>query len=317
MAKKIEFDLEAYKKTIELSDTPLKQEKFIILDECLHAVLGVPGPALGHITQVFGPSDSGKTSLLFHTAAKCQEQGILPIIIVTEGKIDWDRARQMGLKDNFVIKHESCEFLEDVFKFIDKICADVTSGDLPYDCMIFFDSIGNTLSREEVTIQADGTWEKKSTMMKAAKVISESMRTISKKINDTRKISHPKSVGLFIINQAYTQPPQFPGGKPSQVPYGGSSVWYRSSLVLRTKKAKKLIAKKDGMDLGFGIVAKISVDKNHISNTTNSGEFVITAGSIIPNEKKAVAAYKDLHKSEWGNAAIIAESSEDEEDTDF
>jgi hypothetical protein len=184
--------------------------------------------------------------------------------------------------------------------------------------MIFFDSIGNTLSKEEVNIKDDGTWEKKSTMMKAAKVISENMRTISKKINDTRKISYPKSVGLFIVNQAYTQPPQFPGGMASLVPYGGNAVWYRSSLVVRTKKAKKLIAKKDGRDIGFGIVAKIAVDKNHISNTTNSGEFVITADKIIPNEKKAVTAYKDSHKDSWGSATIVAQSLEnDDGDSDY
>ncbi len=300
MNKKKEFDLEAYKKTIKLSDTPLKEEKFVVLDECLHEVLGLPGPPLGHITQVFGPSDSSKTSLMFHTAAKCQEQNILPIIIVTEGKVDWDRARQMGLKDNFVVKNEDCEFLEDVFKFIDKVCADVASGELPHDCMIFFDSVGNTLSREEVSIQDDGTWEKKSTMMKAAKVISENMRTISKKINDTRKVSYPKQVGLFIINQAYTQPPQFPGAQPSLVPYGGSSIYYRSSLVIRTKKAKKITAKKNGIDMGFGIVARISVDKNHLTNTTNSGEFIVTSDSIFPNEATAIKNYKESHKDSWG-----------------
>jgi len=317
MAKNKDFDLEAFKATLQLADTPLKPDKFVVLDECLHSVLGVPGPALGHITQVFGPSDSGKTSLMFHTAAKAQEQGILPVINITEGKIDWDRAKAMGFDRTNAIINENCDFLEDVFSFQDKIIAAVSSGELPRDVMLFFDSVGNTLSKDEVIVQPDGTWEKKSTMMKAAKVISENMRTLSKKINDTRKISYPKSVGMFIINQAYTQPPAFPGGKPSQVPYGGSSIWYRSSLVLRTKKAKKLTAKKDGIELGFGIVARISVDKNHISNTTNSGEFVITSDSIIPNEKKAVAAYKEKHKADWGSATITAESLEDSDDTDF
>ena len=308
MAKEKKFDLNAYKKTIEVADTPLKEDKFVVLDECLHAVLGVPGIPLGHITQVFGPSDSGKTSLMFHAAAKAQAQGILPVIIVTEGKVDWDRAAAMGLdKDNAII-NESCEFLEDVFKFIDKITADVVTGELPFDVMVFFDSVGNTLSRDEVEIKDDGTWEKKSTMMKAAKIISEAMRTISKKINDTRKISSPKAVGLLVINQAYTQPPQFPGAQPSLVPYGGQAIWYRSSIVIRTKKAKKLTATKDGMDLGFGIISKISVDKNHISNTTNAGEFVVTADAIIPNEKGAIQDYKDTHKAEWGTEFDLVEN---------
>lgn len=306
MSKK--FDLEAYKKTIEIADTPLKEDKFVVLDECLYSVLGVPGIPLGHITQVFGKSDTGKTSLMFHTAAQAQQQGILPVMIITEGKVDWNRAAAMGFDaENFCIKNEQCEFLEDVFAFIDKITADVASGNLPYNVMIFFDSVGNTLSKEEVTIQADGTWEKKATMMKAAKVISEAMRTISKKINDTRKVSYPNSVGLFIVNNSYVTPPAFPGGMPSETPYGGGAIWLKSSLVLRTKRSKKLTATKDGIDLGFGIVSKISVDKNHISNTTNAGEFVITADAIIPNEPKAIKDYKDSHKETWGTEFDIVE----------
>jgi RecA/RadA recombinase len=306
MAKK-KFDLEAYKKSIEVADTPLKPDKFVVLDECLQEVVGMPGFALGHISQIFGPSDSGKTSLLFHAAAKAQEQGLLVCLIITEGKIDLDRARSMGFDPDTAIVNQNCEFLEDVFKFIDKITADVASGEIPQDVLILFDSVGNTLSRDEVEIQADGTWEKKATMMKAAKVISENMRTISKKINDTRKISYPHSVGLVVINQAYTQPPQFPGGMPSLVPYGGNAIWYRSSLVLRTKRTKKLSATKSGIDYGFGIVSKITVDKNHISNTTNSGEFVITADAIIPNDKTAIADYKESRKNEWGTEFEIAE----------
>jgi RecA/RadA recombinase len=299
MAKKA-FDLESYKKTVNVADTPLKEDKFVVVDECLQSVIGLPGFPLGHITMVYGKSDTAKTSLLFDAAAKAQAQGILPVIIVTEGKVDWERATAMGLDKDKAIINEGCEFLEDVFEFIDKITSDVSSGELPYDVMIFFDSIGNTLSRDEVKIQEDGTWEKTSTMMKASKKISEYMRVISKKVNDTRKIAYPKFVGLFIVNQAYTQPAQFPGGPITQVPYGGVSIYYRSSLILKTSRTKKLSATKGGNTFGFGIVSKITVDKNHISNTTNSGEFVVTADSIIPNDKTAIEEYKKAKKDTWG-----------------
>ena len=74
MAKK--FDLEAYKKTVKPSDIPLKPDLYVVLDECLHEVLGLPGMPLGHVIQVYGKSDTGKTSLMFHTAAQAQKQGI-------------------------------------------------------------------------------------------------------------------------------------------------------------------------------------------------------------------------------------------------
>lgn len=308
MSKK--FDLDAYKKTVKVADTPLKGDSFITLDECLHHVLGVPGIPLGHITQVYGLSDTGKTSLMFHAAAQAQKQGILPVMVITEGKVDWDRACAMGFEKDKAIVQEGLEFLEDVFDFIDKITSDVSMGELPFDVMIFFDSVGNTLSRDEVEIKKDGTWEKKSTMMKAAKVLAERMRVASKKINETRKISYPKSVGLMILNQAYVQPPQFPGAMATTVPYGGNAIWFRSSLVIKTSRKQKLTATVSGQKLGFGIVSKIQVDKNHISNTTNSGEFVVVADAIIPFEEKAIKDYKESHKDSWGEVEINTEEHE-------
>lgn len=303
MSKK--FDLEAYKKTINVADTPLKQDQYVVLDDCLHSVIGMPGIPLGHITQVYGKSDTGKTSLLFHTAAQAQKQDILPILLITEGKVDWARAALMGFDKDAAIVNENLEFLEDAFNFIDKVTSDVSMGNLPRDIMIFWDSVGNTLSKDEVEIKEDGSWEKKSTMMKAAKVISERMRVISKKINDTRKFSYPKSAGLMILNQAYTQPAQFPGGQSKLVPYGGDSIWFRSSLVLKMARVKKLSATKNGQDLGFGIASKITVDKNHLTNIANSGDFIITADEIIPNEPTALKAYKDAHKDTWGEELTI------------
>jgi len=299
MSKK-KFDLSEYKKTIKAADTPLKKDKFITLDECLHTVLGMPGIPLGHITQIFGKSDTGKTSLLFHAATKAQENNILPVVIVTEGKVSWDRAATMGFDRENAIVEENLEYLEDVFDYIDKIITDVGNGDLPMDIMIFWDSVGSTLSRDEVEIKKDGTTEKKATMMKAAKVISERMRVIAKKINNTRKISFPKSVGLMIINQCYTTPPKFPGAQPGLVPYGGDSIWFRSSLVLRMGRKSKLYAIKNKIRMGFGIVSSISVDKNHITNVSHSGEFVITADSIIPNDTNILKKYKEDHKDNWG-----------------
>jgi recombination protein RecA len=304
MAKK-KFDLEAYKESIKVADTPLKKDLFITLNDCLHAVLGMPGIPLGHITQIYGLSDTGKTSMLFHTAAQAQRQGILPVMIITEGKVDWDRAALMGFTKDQAIVNENCEFLEDAFAFIDKITADVANGDLPFNVMVFWDSVGNTLSRDEVEVQKDGTWEKKSTMMKASKIISENMRVVSKKINDTRKVSYPNSVGLMVLNQAYTEPPKFPGAPSRLVPYGGNAIWYRSSLVLKTQRTKKLSATKNSIDMGFGIVSKITVDKNHLTNTAHSGEFVITADEIIPNEKTAIDYYKQVKKETWGEDFTI------------
>lgn len=294
------FDLAEYKKSIQVADTPLKKDSFVVLNEALQAVLGLPGFALGHVTQIFGLSDSGKTSLVFHGAAQAQKFGILPVFIITEGKISWDRAKSMGVdQDNCIV--EQAQYIEDIFTKIDRIIADVNTGKLPMNVMIFVDSIGNTVSLDSVKENKDGTTEQGGAMMRAARVLRERMRVFSHKINNTRKVSSPFSVGLTFVNHAYKQPPTFPGGPTTLVPYGGDGIWLASSLVIRTKKVKALKATVNGQDRGFGIVSKVTVDKNHISNISNTGEFVIVSDNIIPNDDKTLKAYKDEHRSEWEN----------------
>jgi len=301
MAKK-KFDLASYKEKRKIADTPKKKDKFVVLDDYMQSVIGMPGIPMGHITQIYGLSDSGKSSLLFYAAAKAQEQGILPILIITEGKVMWDRAASMGFDpDNAIIVDDNVNTLEKGFDRLMGFISDVEMGELDTDVMIFWDSIGHTPSEREFKEKADGTIEKKSSMMVAARIISERMRGVSMKINNSRNISCPNSMGLVFINHAYTEPPSFPGGMPSLVPSGGKKIWYSSSLVLRTKRKQKLTAIKDGKRLQFGIVSIVTVDKNHITNAAHSGDFIITADEIIPNETAILKKYKETHKEKWGS----------------
>jgi RecA/RadA recombinase len=143
------FDLENYKKSIEAAAIEKKPDKYVILDECIQEVVGIPGVPLGHITQVYGKSDCGKTSLLFHTAAKAQQQGILPVFIMTEGKVDWSRAERMGVDLEKCIKYEDANFLEEAFTQIDKIVSDVSMGELPMDTIMKLRQTKTELQRKK------------------------------------------------------------------------------------------------------------------------------------------------------------------------
>jgi recombination protein RecA len=308
MSKK--FDLNKYKQTIKLAETPYKKDTYIQVNDALKEVMGLPGIPMGHITQVYGPSDSGKTTLAFHAAAQAQAQGAVCVFIITESKVSWDRATSMGVNvDECLVAH--AEHVEDIFKHIDRFLSDQASGNLPVDLFFIVDSIGNTISVDSVKVNKDGTSEIGGAMMKVAKVLRENLRVFSHKINNTRKISSPKVAGLMFVNHAYKSPPAFPGGPTTTVPYGGDGIFYCSSLVLKTSKGKKVEAIVDGKKIKFGLVTKISVDKNHLSNVSNSGEFVITANMIIANEKGAIDDYKQQYKDSWGGAEI--EQNEGEE----
>jgi len=313
MAEK-KFDLEAYKKKIKVREVQYKPDSYLLVDDCLQALLGLPGIPVGHICQIYGKSDTGKTSLLFHLAAQAQSQGKLPIVYVTEKKVDWNRAKSMGFdKDEFALIEESYSTLEEVFEDMLVKIAEQSRGELPKDIVFFWDSIGNTVSKDEFVEDKKGNRDIKATMMKAAKVIKNHLRHIGPKINETRKEGVPHNATLIFINQAYMSPPP-PGsyGIPGKLtPYGGDGIWYAASLVLQTKKKGKLYAVKDGMKMKFAINSAITVEKNHINGIEQSGDFVITPTSIIPNEEKAIKLYKDENKDSWGESELTEEDDND------
>lgn len=311
MAKK--FNLDAFKKSVGTEPISYKPDQHVVVNECLQQVIGMPGIPLGHITQCYGASDTGKTSLLFHVAAQAQQQNILPILIITEKKVDWSRAKAMGFdKDGFGIVNDSCQYIEEVFDFMDNILTRAANGELEgtNGCIILWDSVGNTLSKEEVTINKDGSTERKKTMMVAARAISQGMRTFSDKLNNTRQPKYPTTVGAMFLNHAYTQPATMPGMPPQQVPYGGTKIWYGSSLVLQTSKVSRLTAVVEGNRVDFGMVSKIAVKKNHLTSIANNGQFVIVADKIFPNDKDAIADYKEENREKWGNSELVAEEGE-------
>jgi RecA/RadA recombinase len=324
MSKK--FNLDNFKKTIKTADIAYKKAKYVELDPAIQEVIKLPGLPMGHITFSYGLSDTAKTSLLFEAAAKAQEQGILPVIILTgpEKKVDWARARKMGLNytgdlpkdeqqnDEFIIVEESLDYIEDVFEFINnKIINEVEQGKLPFDVQIFWDSAGNTLCRDAVKVdKKTGMIETKDMHMKAAKVLGENLLILSDRVTNSRKETRPYFIGCHFITSMYKSPPAFPGAPSSWSIKGGTKVKFVSSLMIKHELVKKLKATKDGKELKFGMNVKLSVTKNHINGQEYSGEFIVTEDSVLPNEKDSVEEYKKRKSSEWGEFEVTTQNGE-------
>ncbi len=302
------FDLQKYKASIKEAAPEYKKDTYVELNEAFQEVIGLKGIPMGHISIAYGLQDVGKSSCAYHILAQAQKQGILPCLICTEGKINIERLIMFGIDmDNMLYFEVST--LEDVFRRIDGLLTDQNNGKLPTDIFIIVDSIGNTVSEQSLTNNKDGTITYGGSNMKAAKVLKDEMRVYSHKINNTRKIMSPHSTGLLIINHAYNSMPAFPGAISSLIPYGGTGLLYAASLVLKISKGKKLEAIVNSKKVKFGITSKISVMKNHLTDVSNEGEFVIVSDAIIPNEKGAIEDYKIKTRGKWENAEV--ESEED------
>ena len=88
-----------------------------------------------------------------------QKRKILPVFIITEMKWSWDHAIQMGLdinitrdengevidyEGNFIyVDRETINSIEDVAAFILDLMDEQKKGNLPYDLLFLWDSIGS------------------------------------------------------------------------------------------------------------------------------------------------------------------------------
>lgn len=322
MAKKIEFDLEAFKTSLQIPPRIEKPAKYLILSPELQACLGgLPGLPLGDITEIWGDSDTGKSTILMAAAVACQQQDIIPVVIIKEKKHREARFTLMGFDTKNAIVNLACGNLEEIFNFIGQIIAAVNKGKMPKDVMIFVDSFGNANCKAALKVNADGTTESKNVHMQNAKVFSEEMTTLADKINETRYETSPHYIGLCYVNHTYDKPVKV-GGQTfvKKQPRGGNKRKYVASLEISCQRRKSLKAKVDGVMLDFGFVSKVTVRKNHINGVYTSGELIITEDEIFANEKGAVKDYKARHRDKWGEAEVVVaeeEPEDGEEDSDF
>lgn len=316
MAKKQveEFNLEAYNEDESKEEVVYKPDVDVLLQKEVSEAIGLPGIRLGAMTAMYGLSNSGKTTLMLHAAIQAQRQGIVPILVITENKMDWERAQRMGLdisKSKCIIR-EDLEFLEDVYNYISQKIEDVKTGKLPKNVLLLWDSVASTPSRESLEIAADGSIKKKFGPQKNAAVIGYYNPIIMKRITSTRREDSKGVMGVVMLTQAYVKPAEFAGGMSTIVPNGGEKIWFPLSLCLEIKEGGPLRAKHEGRELTYGNVCKIKVAKNHLTETSTSGEVVITADAILPNDKSAIEEYKETHRELWGKGQGLVKEQDEE-----
>jgi len=311
MSKK-KFDLEAYSDSEDKVDVVYKPDEDIILQKEVSEAIGMPGLRKGTMSVAYGLSNSGKTNLMIQAAVQAQRQGVVPILIITENKMDWTHAQNQGLdiSKSAAIIREDLEYLEDVYNYISQKIEDVKTGKLPYDVLFLWDSVASTPSVESMEISKDGSIKKRYGPQKNASVIGYYNPIIMKRLTATRREDSKGTATLLALTQAYVKPAEFAGGIATIVPNGGEKIWFPLSMCIEVKEGKRLQATVNGNKVVFGTVCKLKVVKNHLSDLSSSGEYVITGSGIIPNDPKAIEDYKKQHRDSWVSTYIPYENGE-------
>ncbi len=331
------FDLSAFKDKKGLrQNVKFKDQEWIPLSKAFQDVTSIPGIPMGHIVLLRGHSDTGKTTALLEAAVAAQKRQILPVFIITEMKWSWDHAKMMGMdvkevvdkktgeitnyEGNFIyVDRETINSIEDVAGFILDLMDEQKRGNLPYDLLFLWDSIGSVPC--EMSLKSN----KNNNEWNAGAMSTQFGNNVNQKITLSRKESSPYTNTLVCVNKVWTLKPESPMGKPKLMNKGGYAMWFDSTFVvtfgnIMTAGTSKIKAIKDGKQVEFAKRTNLQIDKNHINGVTTRGKIVMTPHGFILDDDKALKAYKEEHKDAWkkilgGSDFIIAE--EDEAYTDI
>ena len=315
---KAKFNLDSFKEKKMLNgNVKFKEQRWVPFSTALQEALSIPGIPLGHISMVRGKSNTGKSTTAIEVAVNAQKMGVLPVLIITEMKHDWKHWRTMGFEMEDVVDQSTGEVLdhngffiyrdrstlnsiEDIAAFIIDLINEQKKGNLPYDLLFIWDSVGS------IPCQMSLDQGKNNPMWNAGAIATQFGNFINQQIVMSRKETYQYTNSLFIVNKTGVAPAEGPMARPKMTNKGGDTFYYDSSLVLTfgnitNAGTSKLNATKDKKKVEFALRTKIACDKNHINGITTTGTIVSTVHGFIKDDNNVINKYKKEHSKEWIN----------------
>jgi hypothetical protein len=310
------FDLTKFKEKKMLnSNVKFKDQRWIPLSPAFQDVTSVPGIPMGHIVLLRGHSDTGKTTAMIEAAVSAQKMKVLPVFIITEMKWNWEHATQMGLQVNEIVDETTGEVLnyegnfiyvdretlhtiEDVAAFILDLLDEQKKGNLPYDLLFLWDSIGSVPC--ELSVRSN----KNNNEWNAGAMSTQFGNNVNQKMTLSRKESSPYTNTLVCVNKVWTAKAEVPMGQPKLMNKGGFAMWFDATFVvtfgnISNAGTSKIKAIKDGKQVEFAKRTNLQIDKNHINGVQSRGKIIMTPHGFITDNDKELKTYKDAHASEW------------------
>ena len=313
---KSSFNLDKFKEKKMLNNSvKFKPQGWIPLSSAFQEVTSVPGIPTGHIVLLRGHSDTGKTTAMIEAAVNAQKMGILPVFIITEMKWNWEHAIQMGLEVNQIVDEETGEIvdyqgnfiyidrenlnsIEDVAVFILDLIDEQKKGNLPYDLLFMWDSIGSIPC--EMSLKSN----KNNNEWNAGAMSTQFSNNVNQKVVMSRKESSPYTNTLVCVNKVWAAKAEMSMGQPKMMNKGGFAMWYDATFVvtfgnIANAGTSKIKAIKDGKQVEFAKRTNLQIDKNHINGITTRGKIIMTPHGFINDSDKDLKGYKDAHAAEW------------------
>jgi hypothetical protein len=230
-------------------------------------------------------------------------------------KWSWEHAQMMGLEvkeifdeetgelidyeGNFLyVDRETINTIEDVAAFILDMMDEQKKGNLPYDLLFLWDSIGSIPC--EMSVKSN----KNNNEWNAGAMSTQFGNNVNQRITLSRKESSKYTNTLVCVNKVWAAKPVVPMGQPKMMNKGGFAMWFDSTFVvtfgnISDSGTSKLKAIKDGKQVEFAKRTNLQIDKNHINGIQSRGRIIMTPHGFIQDNDKDLKSYKESHTKEW------------------
>jgi hypothetical protein len=326
------FDLDNFKKSKYLSESSkFKAQQWIPFSPAVQDALSIKGIPMGHVTIARGGSDTGKTTLLIEAAVSAQQREILPVFIITEMKWDFAHAKKMGLEVEAIpdtetgqtldykgfflyVDRSTLNTIEDVSAFIADILNEQKKGNLPYDLLFLWDSVGSIPC--EMSVKQGNN----NPMWNAGAMATQFGNFINQQFPLSRKEKYPYTNTFFVINKTGVQPPLNVMSQPKMTNKGGNAMYWDASIVITfgnvtNSGTSKINVQHKGKKVEFAKRTKISIDKIHADcGIATASTVIVTPHGFITDTPEAVKEYKKDYAHEWFEEITDVESLQITED---
>jgi hypothetical protein len=213
--------------------------------------------------------------------------------------VDESTGEILNFEGNFIyVDRETLHTIEDVAAFILDLLDEQKKGNLPYDLLFLWDSIGSIPC--ELSIRSN----KNNNEWNAGAMSTQFGNSVNQRITLSRKESSKYTNTLVCINKVWTAKPEMPMGQPKLMNKGGFAMWFDATFVvtfgnISNAGTSKIKAIKDGKQVEFAKRTNIQIDKNHINGVQSRGKIIMTPHGFINDTEKELKSYKDAHAKEW------------------
>lgn len=260
-----------------LETISLDPADYVVMDPWWKDKFGIMGLKFGHMVQVAGKSDSGKTSISLQAIKKALQQGVAVVYVETEGKTGPEDLIAAGIDPDQVLCVYSSiteEAFELMLKSVDSVLVDYPDAKI----LVVFDSFGNTTSVRDSSLE----------MTQKSAMVGGAAKTNRLGLSALRAKMTKDPIAVLLVNRTYDNL-----NSPGKTNAGGDAINFFSMLTVQTARKGWYERTIKGEKVRAGAIVVWNVYKNHYAKALKdqdgntillpkSVELKITSDGISP-----------------------------------